>query len=115
METSIFTQVYIIDEVLAAIYLPESWANLMIDGQAMVEIGSQLSEICNYNEVINNLSSLFTVEGASTLGGRLAGSAFGEISEISDGYLAASASDDIEAKGFWIGKFTSLVLNYTIR
>ena len=71
--TSVYVQVYIIDENLASIYNPQVWPDTFIDATAFVEITAEQFEHCQINEAVSNLAEIFTVNGVSTLAGRVSG------------------------------------------
>ena len=103
------------DEVLTQLDQPAKWADLLIYSSNLLEIQAQQFEVCQTNEIINNLAALFTVEGISTLGARFMGSLISDFDETMDGLIASSNEGDYDGIGFWTGKLFSLVFNYTIR
>ena len=111
-QTSAYVQAYIIDNSLKQIWKPTAINDLYIDGIAFIEIGAEQFEYCNINEAVSNAAELFTVNGVTTLGGRLAGDMLsGNYGDWIDMVLQGDTDVKYEA----IGKITGSILNYRNR
>jgi len=98
-ETNIYTQMFMFDEILTKLEQPEKWAEMLIYTQSLIEIQAQQFEVCQTNEIINNLATLFTVEGFSTLFARMFGSSLVGFDNIFDGLIEAANENDSEQLG----------------
>ena len=94
------------------IWKPTAINDLYIDGIAFIEIGAEQFEYCNINEAVSNAAELFTVNGVSTLAGRLTGDMLsGNYGEWIDMVLQGDTNMKYEA----FGKIAGSVLNYRNR
>mmetsp|Transcript_18329 Transcript_18329/g.16205 ORF Transcript_18329/g.16205 Transcript_18329/m.16205 type:complete len:89 (+) Transcript_18329:422-688(+) len=88
----------------------------MIDGTAFLEITAEQFEHCQINEAVNNLAEIFTVNGVSTLGGRVAGDFIsGNFGDWVDMFLEGKNKGSKVLQYEGIGKIVSALLNYENR
>lgn len=99
-------------DLLAQIYIPSKWADMMMGVQDWVKMSTAVYANCDIQKFFNTMTAVITGEGSSTMAARLAG---GFIMEL-PGYIGtmtdATVSDFIRFNA--AGKTVQLVFNYSL-
>ena len=99
-------------DTVKKIYLPMNWPNFQVVVQDIIASGADISYTCDINKLFTTLSHLFTVEGVTELGARVAGAAPFELVQVVNTLGDNEATGAEKAKQ--VGKLTSTILNYHI-
>ena len=99
-------------DTIKKIYLPMNWPNFQVVLQDIVASGADISYTCDINKLFTTLSHIFTVEGVTELGARVAGAAPFELVQVVNTLGDKEASTAEKAKQ--LGKLSATILNYHI-
>lgn len=99
-------------EILQQIYIPNKWADMAMSIQNWIQMSTAVYSYCDMQKFFNTITAIFTAEGGSTLGARLAGGFIFELPNYISDATDAKKSDFLKANS--LGKIFQLVFNYSI-
>lgn len=100
-------------DIFKKLYIPAFWAEGQVQTQDLLAISSMLYIDCKVSKAFTTISHIFSSEGVSELGGRVAGAYPFEIRKCQEAWGNKEEFDTAE-RGYRYGKCLSIILNYTI-